>query len=176
MLSTIMTIGLLVAYCVGKIYIDTLVVVALADPNDDFHSASLSFIKGLQRQGISYVIGSPIMLEIAKIVQRRGISAVFTLFRTLDIYEIELVELDPRRLLSLTDLYISQWPLGAKHRYDLLYYASATLLNCTHLASWDKKHFNQRVERRVNQANLLAALTTFKVDDPIHIGKALGFG
>jgi len=47
-------------------------VVALADPNDDFHSASLSFIKGLQRQGISYVIGSPIMLEIAKTVQRRG--------------------------------------------------------------------------------------------------------
>lgn len=159
-----------------KVYVDTSVVVALADPKESFHSASVNFIKGLQRLRITHVIGSPIMLEIAKAAQLRGIKAALTLVHALDRYKIELVELDSRRLSGLVDSYITWLPAGARDRFDLLHYASATLLNCTHLASWDKKHFNQRIERKVNEANLLAGLTTLKVGDPPYIRRALGLG
>lgn len=160
----------------SKVYVDTSVVVALADPEDDFHSASMNFIEGLQTRRISCVVGSPIMLETAKAAQLRGIKAALIVIQALDKYEIELVELDSRSLSGLVDSYITRLPAGERYRFDLLHYASAALLNCTHLASWDKKHFNQRVERKVNKANLLAGLTTLKVGDPIYIGRALGLG
>ena len=159
-----------------KAYVDTSVVIAVANPEDDFHSASVNFIEGLQTRRIPCVIGSPVMLEIAKTAQRRGLKAALTVIQALESYKIELVELDSRSLSGLVDSYITRLPAGARYLFDLLHYASATLLNCTYLASWDKKHFNQHIQRKVNEANLLAGLTTLRVGDPLDIERALALG
>ncbi|MFQ6135459.1 MAG: hypothetical protein ACE5KU_06585, partial [Nitrososphaerales archaeon] len=125
---------------------------------------------------IAFTIGPPVLLEVGKAAQRRGVESALRVLQAIDRHKIELVTLDSNRLLNLVNLYVAYRVAGTRYRLDLLHYASATLLNCSHLASWDKKHFNQRVEKRINKANSLSGLATLKVGDPIRIVRSLGFG
>ena len=88
------------------------------------------------------------------------------LVNTLEEYDIELTRTLGEQLWSLSTEYATLGVLGSKRTFDLLHYASATLLGCTHLVSWDKRHFNDRVEERLNRVNASRNLTTLKVDDP----------
>ena len=78
------------------------------------------------------------------------------------------------QLWSLSSEYASLGVLGMKRMFDLLHYASATMLGCTHLASWDRRHFNDRIERKVNRVNASKGLTTLKVGDPFTVARLLG--
>lgn len=69
--------------------------------------------------------------------------------------------------------YASLGVLGRKRIFDLLHYASATLSGCTHLASWDRRHFNGRIERRINKVNASKGLTSLKVGDPFTVARHL---
>jgi len=91
-------------------------------------------------------------------------------------YGVELKRASDDQLWSLLDGYISLRAMDTKRTLDLLHYASATLLGCTHLASWDRRHFNSRVEKRVNRVNSSRGLTTLKVGDPITVARYLGIG
>lgn len=99
-----------------------------------------------------------------------------TIIRAIDRYKIDLAELDSDRLLKLTDQYFAHRVAGTKYRIDLMHYASATLLNCSHLASWDKEHFNQHIEKKINKVNSAMRFTSLKVGDPVHIARSLKFG
>ena len=57
-----------------------------------------------------------------------------------------------------------------------MHYASATLLNCSHLASWDKKHFNQSLGKKVNKVNSMLGLATLNVGSPLFIERSLKLG
>lgn len=159
-----------------KLYLDTSVIIALANPGDNFHDMSLKFIREVKELEIDIAIGDAILLELGKAVQRKGIEAALTILRTIEHHKIELAILDPDRLLDLVDRYFSKKVFGTKYRFDLLHYASATLLNCSHLASWDKKHFNQNVEKKVNQVNSMLGLATLNVGDPTNITRSLKLG
>lgn len=160
----------------AKVYLDTSVMVALANPEDSFHGASLRFIRGLQEQGIASVVVPPILLEVTKATQRRGLKSALKIVQAIDRYRIELATLDLGQLLDLVDRYFAYKVAGTKYRIDLLHYASATLLDCGHLVSWDKKHFNQRVAERINRVNSLSGLITLRIGDPIHTARSLKLG
>jgi predicted nucleic acid-binding protein len=155
---------------------DTSVVIALANPDDSFHSESLRFADGLQRLGVDSAVGPPILLELGKAIQQRSVESALRVRQTLDKFAIELADVDSNRLLSLVNSYVVHRVAGIRHRLDLLHYASATLLSCSHLASWDKAHFNQQVQRRINRINSISSLTPSKVGDPMRIGRSLGLG
>ena len=93
---------------------------------------------------------------------------------TLEEYHIELTRTLGEQLWSLSTEYATLGALGSKRTFDLLHYASATLLGCTHLVSWDKRHFNDRDEERLNRVNASRNLTTLKVDDPSIVTRQLG--
>ncbi len=113
------------------------------------------------------------MLEVAKATEQRGTQAALQLVVAIEEHKIELIRTLDDRLWTLSDEYSSLEVLRGNHTLDLLHYASATLLGCTHVASWDKKHFNDKVEKRVNAVNVSRGLTTLKVGDPITIGRRL---
>ena len=121
------------------------------------------------------MVGPPFLLEIGRPVQRRGLESALAVLETIDKYEIELADLDLTRLLSLVDEYVAHGVAGRRYRFDLLHYASATLLNCGHLASWDREHFSERVAKRINEVNSLSGLITLKVGSPTHIERSLPF-
>jgi len=56
----------------AKVYIDTSVVIALANPEDEFHASSVTFMVRLKDLGIPSLIGPPFLLEMAKAVELRG--------------------------------------------------------------------------------------------------------
>ena len=156
-----------------KLYLDTSVIIAMAYREDGFHDKSLKFMREVRKLEVEIMIGNPILLELGKAVQRKGIETALTILRTIEHHKIKLAMLDPDRLSSLVDRYLSENIVGEKYRFDLLHYASATLLNCTHLVSWDKGHFNQSVGKKVNAVNSVLGLATLNVGDPVDISRSL---
>lgn len=88
-----------------KLYLDTSVIIALANPEDDFHNKSLKFIREVKKLELDITIGDPILLELGKAVQRKGIEVALTILRTIEYHTIRLAVLDPDRLSSLVDRY-----------------------------------------------------------------------
>jgi len=158
----------------ARVYVDTSVVVALSDPADEFHGGSVSFVSGLQDRAIPSSIGPPFMLEMAKAAKQRGTQAALRLIAAIEEYKVEFTKVLGDPLWTLSSEYASLRVLRGNRTLDLLHYASATQLGCSHLASWDKKHFNEKVEKLVNSVNASRGLTTLKVGDPATIARYLG--
>ena len=89
-----------------KLYLDTSVIIALANPEDAFHDKSLKFIREVSKLKIPITVGDPILLELGKTIKRKGIGAALTVLRTVERHKIELAMLDSSRLLSLVDKYL----------------------------------------------------------------------
>jgi predicted nucleic acid-binding protein len=159
-----------------RVYVDTSVVVALADVEDEFHLDSTRFLHNLRNRGILTSIGPPFMLEVAKTAELRDSPAASRLVKTVDEYGIELTPALDDWLWNLLDEYLSRKVLGVGRLMDLMHYASATLLRCDYVASWDKEHFNERVAMKVNQVNSSAGLANLISGDPIAIARYLGLG
>lgn len=157
-----------------KVYFDTSVVIALSDLRDEFHHSSVGFVANLRSRGIITSTGPPFMLEVAKTAEMRDAQAALRLVRTVEEYEIGLERAPDERLWSLLDEYASQRVLASRRSMDLMHYASATLLGCTHLASWDRRHFSGRIGARVNRVNSSKGLSTLIVGDPITVARSLG--
>jgi predicted nucleic acid-binding protein len=157
-----------------RAYVDTSVVVALSDPADEFHGGSVAFVSILQDRAIPSSIGPPFMLEMAKAAEQRGTQGALRLILAIEGYKVELTRVLGDRLWTLSSGYASLGVLRGNRTLDLLHYASATQLGCTHLASWDKKHFNEKIEKRANRVNASRGLATLKVGDPIIIARYLG--
>jgi len=157
-----------------KVYLDTSVIIALANPQDDFHEDSLGFITEVKKLSIPVTIGDPLLLELGKAVERKGLEAALTILRTIELHKIKLATRETNRLLDLADRYVQK--IGAKHRFELLHYASASQLNCSHLASWDRGVFNQSVGKKINSVNSVLGLATLNVGDPLYIARSLGIG
>ena len=156
-----------------KVYIDTSVVVALSDSSDNYHGASLNFVAQLRGRAISSAVGPPFFLEVAKAAERRGAEAARRLVGYPVEHGIELGEVEDDRLWSLKDEYVASGAMTERRTLDLLHYASATLLSCTHLASWDGRHFNEKIGKRINRVNVSRGLSTLIVGSPFVVSRRL---
>ena len=157
-------------------YVDTSVVIATADDQDEFHSESVRFLRHLRNRSIPTAIGPPFFLEAAKAAEMRGSEAASRLARTVEEHEIEAVENLDDWLWNLVDQYLSHRILGVGRFIDLMHYASATLLRCDCLASWDRGHFNGKVAMKINKVNSSAGLASLIVWDPTEVERYLGLG
>ena len=157
-----------------SLYVDTSVVVALGDNDDFFHKPSLKFMEGLRDRSILCSIGPPFLLEIAKSAEHRGTRAALRLLDTVERYQIAVARNLDDEMWELADAYASDSSIGGVRFLDYMHCASATLLRCTHLASWDRRHFNKRFEYFVCAVNRSRHLADLIVGDPRTIGRTLG--
>ena len=159
-----------------RVYVDTSIVIALSDSKDEFHHSSVRFVTDLRNRQIVTSIGPPFLLEVAKASELRDSESASLLVRTVEEYGIVLTQALGDWLWNLLDEYLFRRVLGPRRLIDLMHYASATLMKCTHLASWDREHFNDSIAMRVNKVNSSAGLANLKVGDPIRIARYLGLG
>jgi predicted nucleic acid-binding protein len=149
------------------------VLIALANKNDEFHRPSVKFMEEFYKTDIEPVVGPPILIEIGKAVRLRGIDSSHEILQASALYHVELLGLDTKRMIELTDEYLRKKTLREKNWLDLSHYAAATLLECRYLVSWDKDHFNERVADKINAINSIHSLTSLKVGTPSYVGRLL---
>ncbi len=88
-------------WALARVYIDTSIVVALSNHEDNFHDSSVTFVHGLQNHAIPSSIGPPFLLEVGKAAEVKGTQAALRLVSTVEEYEIALTRTrdDQLRLL-----------------------------------------------------------------------------
>lgn len=90
-------------------------------------------------------------------------------------FGIQLKNIDMKQAWKLAEFYVVEDVLTRRHRLDLLHYASASLLGCTHVVSWDSKQFNDRISKKVNSVNAKHGLSSLIVGKPEYIMRQENF-
>lgn len=154
-----------------KIYLNTSVVISLTDPYDIFHKQSLEFVQSFTKHKIEIIISTPFIVELGRIVEIRGVERSLNILDTIDNLRLHFRNMDMKNVWNLSQVYLDANILTVRHRLDLFHYAAASLLNCTHIASWNRRQFNERIAMRVNTVNSERKLSTLIVQTPNNIGK-----
>jgi len=152
-----------------KIYLDTSFVISLADSFDTFHNQSVDFIEKLTKRNIERHVSAPLIVELGKIVETKETERCLQILDTIENFGIYFNDIDMKDVWNLSQIYLDTNVLAVRHRLDLFHYSAASLLNCTHLASWNKKHFNDKIAMSVNKINAKQGLLSLIVGSPTYI-------
>jgi predicted nucleic acid-binding protein len=152
-----------------KVYLDTSVIIALTDSLDIFHKQSVSFVNRLITYRIERLSGSPLIIEIGKLVETKETKRCLDMINAMEEFGIQLKSMDMKQVWKLSETYIQENVLTKRHRLDLLHYASASLLGCTHVASWDNKQFNYKISKKISSANVKHGLSSLLAGKPEYI-------
>lgn len=152
-----------------KVYLDTSVIIALADPLDVFHEQSMNFVNRLATYTVECLSGSPLIMELGKLVEAKGTKRGLDIINSMEDFRIRLKNIGMERAWKLSEIYLDEGVLTKRHRLDLLHYASASLLGCTHLASWNSRQFNDRISMKVSNANAKQGLSNLIAGKPEYI-------
>ena len=148
---------------------DTSIIIALADPLDVFHEQSMSFVNRLVMHTVERMSGSPLIMELGKLVEAKGTKRCLDVINSMEEFGIHLKNIDMKQVWKLSEIYLDEGVLTKRHRLDLLHYASASLLGCTHLASWNSRQFNDRISKKVSNANAKQRLSSLIAGKPEYI-------
>lgn len=148
---------------------DTSVIIALADPLDVFHEQSMSFVNRMVMYTVECMSGSPLIMELGKLVEAKGTKRCLDIINSMEEFGIHLKNIDMKQVWKLSEIYLNEGVLTKRHQLDLLHYASASLLGCTHLASWNSRQFNERISKKVNNANAKQGLSSLIAGKPEYI-------
>jgi predicted nucleic acid-binding protein len=159
-----------------KVYIDTSVIISLADTLGMFHEQSAVFIKNLVKHRVECNVGSPFMVELGKIVEAKGTKRCLDIINSMNEAEIFLKNTGMKQVWELSQIYLVKKVLTERHLLDLFHYAAASLLGCTHLASWNSKQFNDKIVMKVNKANSERGLPSLIAGRPDYIMRQENFG
>jgi hypothetical protein len=118
---------------------------------------------------IECMSGSPLIMELGKLVEARGTKRCLDIINSMEEFGIHLRSIDMKQAWKLSEIYLDEGVLTKRHRLDLLHYASASLLGCTHLASWDSRQFNDRISKKVSNANAKQGLSSLIAGKPEYI-------
>jgi len=159
-----------------KIYIDTSVAISLADPFDIFHDQSVDFINKLIKHKVECNVSAPLIVELGKIVEIKGMERCLDVLNTVEDFGIHFKSVDMKEVWNLSQIYLDAHILTVRHRLDLFHYAATSLLNCTHLASWNSKHFNDKIAIKINKVNAKQELLSLIVGKPSYIVRRENLG
>ncbi|MGH9922679.1 MAG: hypothetical protein ACRD38_08000 [Nitrososphaerales archaeon] len=159
-----------------KIYIDTSVAISLADILDIFHSLSVDFINTLIKHEVECVVSAPLVVELGKIIEIKGMERCLDIINTIADLGIHFRSADMKEVWDLSQTYLDNDVLTVRHRLDLFHYATASLLHCSHLASWNSKHFNDKIAMKINKVNAKRGLLSLIVGKPNYIIRREEFG
>lgn len=143
--------------------------IALTDPIDIFHTRSVTFINGLTGQNIEFKVSNPIMVEIGRIINVKGIQRYLEIMDSFEEFKIDFESTDMDEVWKLSQAYLDERVLTSRHRLDLFHYAAASLLNCSHLASWNDGQFNDKVAEKINRINSWRGLPSLIASRPDNI-------
>ena len=123
-----------------KVYFDTSVVIALADPLDAFHGHSVGFINkiGIGSNHECYV-SSPLLIELGRIAKIKGSKRCFDIVNAIEDSGIQFSSTDLKEIWELPQSYLAGGALTRRHIVDLLHYAAASSLSCSCIASWNTR-------------------------------------
>ncbi len=152
-----------------KVYLDTSVIIALTDSLDIFHKQSVSFVNRLVTHRIERLSGSPLIIEIGKLVETKETKRCLDIINAMEEFGIQLKSMDMKQVWKLSETYVQENVLTKGHRLDLLHYASASLLGCTHVASWDNKQFNHKISKKISSVNVKHGLSSLLAGKPEYI-------
>lgn len=158
-----------------RVYFDTSVIIALTDSLDVFHEQTMSFVNRLVMYRIDRLSGSPLIMEIGKLVESKETKRGLDIIDAMEEFGIQLKNIDMKQAWKLAEFYVVEDVLTRRHRLDLLHYASASLLGCTHVVSWDSKQFNDRISKKVNSVNAKHGLSSLIVGKPEYIMRQENF-
>ncbi len=149
-----------------KIYLDSSVILATANPNDLFFAASKEFISRSNAKNHSLIIGLPFFIEFGKLVRKRGTEPATQILEEVRESKINLEILEIDDIWELASSYENAKVLSRSSIFDLLHYASASLSHCNCIVSWDTTHFNQRRVNIVNKINFKLGLPELIIGTP----------
>ncbi|MGH9879622.1 MAG: hypothetical protein ACRD5H_18490, partial [Nitrososphaerales archaeon] len=104
-----------------------------------------------------------------KIIEVKGMERCLDLVNAIEDFEIRFKSVDTKAVWNLSQIYLDDRILTSRHRLDLFHYAAASLLNCTHVASWNRKHFNDKITMKINKINTERELLSLIVGNPNYI-------
>ncbi len=155
---------------------DTSVIISLADPSDVFHDQSVIFVDTLAKHRVECNTSSPLVVELGKLVEAKGTKRCLAVIHSMEESGIYLKNTDIKQVWKISQAYLEGGVLTKRHRLDLLHYAAASLLACTHLASWNSKQFNYKVAMKVSKVNAKQGLSNLIAGKPDYIMRQENLG
>jgi len=149
-----------------KIYLDTSVVISLADSFDIFHNQSVDFIKKLTKHNIECHVSAPLIVELGKIVETKETERCLQILDAIENFGIYFNDIDMKDVWNLSQIYLDTNVLAVRHRLDLFQYSVASLLTCTHLEFVNKRKFNDKIAMKINKINTKQGLLSLIVGSP----------
>jgi hypothetical protein len=119
---------------------------------------------------------SPLIIEIGKLAETKETKRCLDIINAMEEFGIQLKSIDMKQVWKLSESYVLENVLTKRHRLDLLHYASASLLGCTHVASWDSKQFNHKISKKISSANAKHGLSSLLAGKPEYIMRQENLG
>lgn len=129
----------------------------------------MSFVNRLVTHGIDRLSGSPLIIEIGKLVETKETKMCLDIINAVEEFGIQLKSIDTKQVWKLSETYVQENVLTKRHRLDLLHYASASLFGCTDVASWDNKQFNHKISKKISSVNVKHGLSSLLAGKPKYI-------
>jgi len=95
--------------------LDTSVIIALADPLDVFHEQSMSFVNKLVMYTIECMSGSPLIMELGKLVEAKGTKRCLDIINSMEEFGIHLKNIDMKQAWKLSEIYLDEGVLTKRH-------------------------------------------------------------
>lgn len=84
-----------------RVYLDTSVIIALADPLDGFHRPSTIFVNGLIDHEVECLSGNPLVMELGKLVEAKGTKRCLDIISSMEEFGIHLKNTDMKQTWRL---------------------------------------------------------------------------
>lgn len=123
----------------------------------------------MTKHRIELNVSSPLVVELGKIVESRGTKRSLDIINSMEECGIYLKTIDMKQIWNLSQIYLDEHVLTKRHHLDLLHYAAASLLGCTHLASWNSKQFNSKIAAKASSVNARQGLSNLIAGKPDYI-------
>ena len=136
----------------------------------------MAFINDLAKKNIERKVSSPLMVEIGRIINIKGAQRCLEIISSFEEFKINFESTDMKEVWNLSQAYLDERVLTVRHRLDLFHYAAASLLNCTYLASWNGKQFNDKIAAKINRINSKRGLLSLIAGTPEYISRQENFG
>lgn len=153
-----------------KIYLDTNVIIALILPEDYFHRDSKLFMEVTKQADHKIVVCRQALVFDFVLGASKKPTRLYDIPNYLKIiktHRVKIANVDHLELLELAAKYHEEsieLKLG-----DLIHYAASTLLQSDIMVSWDERHFNEKVARKISEINRRLGLKDIKAATPIKI-------
>jgi len=153
-----------------KIYLDTNIIIALSLPEDYFHRDSRLFMEVAKQADHKIVVCRQALVFDFVLGASKKPTRLYDIPNYLKIiktHRVKIADVDHLELLKLAAKYHEE---GIELKLgDLIHYAASTLLQSDFIVSWNERHFNEKLARKISEINRRIGLKDIKATTPKNI-------